>query len=71
MAAKNDALHLIENAQQGDRSAFEELVAESREPLLKAIRRRMGRTLREKLEPEDGLQETLLRAFRSVKDFRW
>ena len=71
MAAKNDALHLIESAQRGDRSAFEELVAESREPLLKAIRRRMGRTLREKLEPEDVLQETLLRAFRSVKDFRW
>jgi RNA polymerase sigma-70 factor, ECF subfamily len=62
---------LIQRAQGGDRSAFDELTRSLTDSLLASIRRRIGPALREHLDPEDALQETLLRAFRSVKEFRW
>jgi RNA polymerase sigma-70 factor (ECF subfamily) len=62
---------LIQRASGGDREAFDELVAPFSERLLKRIRQRMGPGLGRKVEPEDVLQETLFRAFRSIGHFRW
>ena len=71
MAAKNDVPDLIERARQGDREAFDQLASFHKAALLARIRNRMGPTLRGKLDPEDVLQETFFRAFRSVEHFRW
>ena len=61
---------LITKAQGGDRVAFTRLV-EKYEGFLEAlVRRELGAELRQKVEAEDILQETLLRAFRSIHQFR-
>jgi RNA polymerase sigma-70 factor, ECF subfamily len=64
-------LQLLERARGGDRNAFEALVSPLRDELLQRIRLKMGASLREKLEPEDVLQEVQLRALRSISKFRW
>src|SRR5687768_15987770 len=64
-------LELIESARKGSRPAFDELAAEITSSLLAAIRRGIGERLGAKLEAEDVLQETLLRAFKSIQHFRW
>ncbi len=71
MAEESNELELIKRASNGDRAAFEGLVALHTQQLLTRIQKRIGPELREKLEPEDVLQETFLRAFRSLKDFHW
>ena len=71
MVEGGEELKLVERAQSGDRGAFDELAHTMTPSLLASIRRRIGPALRDHLDPEDVLQETLLRAFRSVKDFRW
>jgi RNA polymerase sigma-70 factor (ECF subfamily) len=62
---------LVGRARLGDRAAFDELTIGLAEPLLRKIRRRLGSDLREILDPEDVLQETFLRAFASIGEFRW
>ena len=62
-------VELIARAQGGERSAFEELASLHNDSLRRAIRYRMGAKIREKVDPDDVLQETLLRAFRSMGDF--
>ena len=64
-------LALIERARNGERTAFDELATSITDPLLASIRLRLGEKLREKLDPEDVLQETFVRAFRSIRHFRW
>jgi RNA polymerase sigma-70 factor (ECF subfamily) len=64
-------LELIERARNGSRVAFDELAAQITAPLLTSIRLGIGEGLRAKLDAEDVLQETLLRAFQSIKHFRW
>jgi RNA polymerase sigma-70 factor, ECF subfamily len=63
-------MDLLERAQAGDRTAFEELVAPLVPGLRERIVARMGEWLRQKLDVDDVVQETLLRAFQSVKHFR-
>jgi RNA polymerase sigma-70 factor, ECF subfamily len=61
---------LIQKARDGDRTAFEQL-AEAYRPRIEAlIRSRLGRELLRSFEAEDVLQETLIRAFRSIGQFR-
>ena len=62
---------LVDRAQEGDRSAFEQLVEANRARLEALIRSRLGQHLRSEVEVEDVIQETLLQAFRSMARFRW
>ena len=67
----NTTRTLVSRAKTGDRTAFESLVAEYTEELRDRIGFRMGPQVRGKLEPEDVLQETFLRAFQSIEHFTW
>ncbi len=62
---------LADDAIQGNRQAFEELYTSFQERLLAMIRTQMSPSLAQRLDPEDVLQETFIRALRSVKDFEW
>ena len=71
MTEKPQVSELVKRAQTGDRAAFDQLAESVTDVVLASIRRRIGPELREKLDAEDVLQETFLRAFVSVEDFRW
>ena len=60
---------LIRKAQDGDRSAFDQLAERHRSRVEAFIHSRLGAALRKKVEPDDILQETFLRAFRSLTRF--
>ncbi|MCZ6796143.1 MAG: sigma-70 family RNA polymerase sigma factor [Planctomycetota bacterium] len=60
---------LIDQARTGDRAAFDELAGRFRERLGALVRSRLGAALRGRIEVADVLQETLLRAFRSLERF--
>jgi RNA polymerase sigma-70 factor (ECF subfamily) len=60
---------LVAKAQRGDRAAFDELALEHRRSLEDLFSREMGPSLRAKVDVEDLLQETLLRAFQDLKGF--
>ena len=66
----DELMVLITKARGGDRGAFDKLVASIRPRLLALIGSRLGPALRERTEVDDVLQETLLRAFRSMGSFR-
>lgn len=63
--------HLVEQAQASDRSAFDRLAGTYRSRLGAFVRSRLGEGLRARHEVEDVVQETLLRAFRSIERFEW
>lgn len=67
----NPTRTLVSKAQAGDRDAFDALVVRYEEPLREFTRLRMGRRVQGKLEPDDVLQETFLRAFESIACFQW
>lgn len=56
---------LVGKAKNGDRDAFNDLVAFHPDELDKRVRLRLGSHLRETIELEDVLQETFVRAFQS------
>ena len=62
---------LVEQACQGNREAFDALVARSREELESHVASRLGGRLRGKLERDDLLQETVARALESIGRFEW
>ena len=62
---------VIRRAQQGDRAAFDELAADHRSRIEALVHTRMGAHLKRVSEVDDVVQETFLRAFRSVGNFRW
>ncbi len=62
---------LIQRAQDGDHTAFEELTSSASNALLARIKRRMGIELKPDLDPEDVMQETFFRAFQSISNFQW
>ena len=62
---------LFWRAGAGDRAAFETLAGEERPRLEAHIRSRLGGALRRNVDPEDIVQETLLRAFQSIPEMEW
>jgi RNA polymerase sigma-70 factor (ECF subfamily) len=61
---------LLGQAKSGDREAFDALSQPYRERLLAFARSRIGHSLRGRLDPEDIVQETLLKSFGSIGKFR-
>jgi RNA polymerase sigma-70 factor (ECF subfamily) len=59
----------IERARTGDREAFDALARAHRPALAAAVRARLGPHLRGKVEHEDVVQETFLKAFVSIRSF--
>ena len=62
---------LISKAKSGDRSAFDQIFRGTQDRLVNFIRSLMGPSLRQRVDPEDILQETFLRAYRSISQFEW
>jgi len=60
----------LERARSGDRAAFERAVAPHVDAVGEIVRRELGRRLAARVEAGDLVQETWLRAFRSVRSFR-
>ena len=71
MAHTDPTQVLFDEAQTGDREAFQELVGRFADRLQNQIRGRMGPLVRERLEVDDLHQETLLRAFESIGRVKW
>ncbi len=70
MAETRETRQLLDDARRGDRRSFDELTSRVRRALLGWLGRQLSGPLGKKLDPEDVLQEVLLRAFRSFRDFR-
>ena len=71
--ARKDARgDLVAKAQRGDRAAFDALILEHKRSLEDLVSRETGPLLRAKVDVdvEDLVQETLLRAFKDLKDFK-
>ncbi len=62
---------LIDKAQAGDRAAIEELARCYEGSLQAVVRAKLGPRLETRVEVEDIVQETLLRAFKALSGFRW
>ena len=62
---------LIEQAQGGERMAFDSLLECFDARLERIVRKDMGRHLRQEVELENVLQEVRLRAFGSIDRFRY
>ena len=71
MKSQDNIQALIKKAQGGDRAAFEQLFSQHRGRLEGVVRYRLGVPLRRRVEVEDVVQETFVRALRSVHGFRW
>jgi RNA polymerase sigma factor (sigma-70 family) len=69
MAEPEATAALVERARRGDRVAFEALTSQVRSRLLDRIQGMVGQKLREKVDPEDVLQETFLRGLGSIERF--
>jgi len=62
---------LVERVRRGDRSAFDDLAERYRSRLRSLIRFRLNEKVRPRLDADDVLQETLLRAFRGMPELKW
>jgi RNA polymerase sigma-70 factor (ECF subfamily) len=60
----------IRAAKEGDRQEFDRLVRACTRPIVKVLRAEAGKGIQKRFEIDDLLQETFLRAFRSIADFR-
>jgi RNA polymerase sigma-70 factor (ECF subfamily) len=60
----------IRRARQGDREAFDRLARDNEGPLRSLIDIQLGQGLRSRVEVDDLLQDTLLRAFQSIGHFK-
>jgi RNA polymerase sigma-70 factor, ECF subfamily len=67
--ARSDSERILKEAQGGDAEAFARLVAPLRDRLEALVYLLLGKKLRQRLEVEDVIQETLLRAHRSLGGF--
>lgn len=61
-----DNVHLVERARSGDRDAFRAIMTRGNQRLFRVARS----IVRDDAEAEDVLQESYLRAFRAIADFR-
>jgi RNA polymerase sigma-70 factor, ECF subfamily len=71
MNSKPDLEALVERAKAGDRAAFDEIAGWFQLRLRSLIEHQLGKTVRQAVEVDDVVQETLLRAFRSLGTFTW
>jgi len=71
MVQESNTKILWRKAKAGDQAAFEQLFAMHAEPLLAFVRSRLGGALRDKLEPEDILQDAYLAALKCFDDFEY
>lgn len=71
MTRLSSTLDLVQKAQRGDREAFEGLIQRYDARLRALIQLRLGTKLRQRVEVDDVLQETFMRAFTSIGDFEW
>jgi RNA polymerase sigma-70 factor (ECF subfamily) len=71
MERQDRSRFLVGRAQEGDRSAFDELADRYRPRIQSLLRARLGEHLRSRVDVEDLLQEVLLRAFSSFRQFEW
>ena len=71
MKAKYRLVNLVKKAKDSDRAAFQETVACCRSDLESVIRHQLGELLKRHVEIDDIVQETFLRAFRSIGEFEW
>lgn len=62
---------LVRRARGRDRAAFDALVERFRPRLEARVRGRMGRFVRSRIEVEDVLQETFLKAFENIDRLEW
>ncbi len=69
MTAEEPVEALIAEARGGDRAAFERLAGQHRSRLEGLLHTRLGPALRDRLELDDLIQETFLRALRSLSEF--
>lgn len=61
---------MVDRARQGDRTAFDRLSGEIQPGLERHVRARIGKFLESRVEVEDVLQETWVRAWKSIPSFR-
>lgn len=71
MVSHEDDAGLLGRAKDGDRDAFGALVGREDAPLRAFIETRLGRGVRQSVETDDIVQETHLRALRSLERFEW
>jgi RNA polymerase sigma-70 factor (ECF subfamily) len=71
MGTPTSSFDLVEKVKGGDRDAFSGLFEKYRRRLWLLIHYKLGADLRATCEVDDILQETLLRAFRDIGQFRY
>lgn len=71
MAQQESTESLLTQAQQGDRRAFDEVAERYRARLLDSVRARLHGAKGSFLDPEDVVDETLLRALERLPSFEW
>jgi RNA polymerase sigma-70 factor (ECF subfamily) len=65
----DETQRLLQQAQAGDRRAFDELFARHQDYLHRVVALRLDPRLRARLDPSDVVQDTQLEAFRRLADF--
>ncbi len=71
MVEQPDPKLLAERAQQGDRHAFEQLIDSQQERLRGFVTSRLKLYIGPRLEVDEILQDTFVRAFESIRRFEW
>lgn len=71
MPDETQAGDLVERARSGDLQAFAELFEPLRPRLLASIRTRLSPAIRQRVDPEDVLQDTYVRGLHSLSRFDW
>lgn len=71
MTVEESTRSLVRKAKTGDRAAFEQLVDRYRSRLEALVGARVGSHLKQRVELEDIVQETLVKALESVERFQW
>ena len=71
MPDETRARDLVERARHGDLQAFAELFEPLRPRLLASIRTRLSPAIKQRIDPEDVLQDTYVRSLHSLSRFEW
>lgn len=71
MPNKTRVRDLVKRAQNGDLQAFAELFEPLRSRLLANIRTRLSPAIKQRIDPEDVLQDTYVRSLHSLSRFEW